>query len=204
MKYLSIDTETTGLDSENHQILEIGIIAEDAKNPLSYEETPKFQAIVQYDEDIVGSPYALTMPRNQEILKILANIPRNESEKIEYFEKHNIVHIDYLAAKMYYWYRNNVKGAITSLDESPIKTNVAGKNFRQFDYEFIKRIPNFFDYFSFNRRYLDLGCFCVNIVDDDVVPNQEECLKRLGINEVVTHEAINDAWQVVLGLREFY
>ena len=48
MKYLSLHTETTGLDRDLDQVIEIGAIIEDTNNPLPFDEIPKFHAIVKY------------------------------------------------------------------------------------------------------------------------------------------------------------
>ena len=70
MKYVSIDTETSGLD-EDRQLLSIGVIFEDTEKKLSFEEIPKFNAIV-IQQKITGSPRALTM--NENIINYLSNI----------------------------------------------------------------------------------------------------------------------------------
>ena len=47
MIYISIDTETTGIDKEKCQVIELGAIIEDTTKPLSFEESPKFECIVE-------------------------------------------------------------------------------------------------------------------------------------------------------------
>ena len=84
MKYLSIDLETTGLDSEKHQILTFSGILEDTANPLDYEDIPKFNIYV-IREEITGSPFAINM--NIDIDKLENNLLDNFSivlEKILY------------------------------------------------------------------------------------------------------------------------
>ena len=58
MKYVSIDIETTGLDPETCQILQVGAVIEDTQNLLPLEELPKFNCIVEHPA-YTGSPYAL-------------------------------------------------------------------------------------------------------------------------------------------------
>lgn len=55
MKYVAIDIETTGLNPETCQILEIGAIAMDGGREVS-----RFQRVVKWDQ-IIGEPYALHM-----------------------------------------------------------------------------------------------------------------------------------------------
>ena len=69
MKYVSIDIETSGLDTENNQILSIGAIVEDTKKKLPFDEIPKFHCIV-LQRSINGSPFALNM--NAEIIKYMS------------------------------------------------------------------------------------------------------------------------------------
>lgn len=72
MKYVSIDIETTGLDREKHQVLEVGAIIEDTNNPLPFDEIPRFKCIIGWEE-LMGSVFAINM--NSRIVKILAEIP---------------------------------------------------------------------------------------------------------------------------------
>ena len=65
MVYISVDIETTGLDPERNQILSIGAIIEDTTKKLSFEEIPKFNAIVLHHE-LTGSPRAITMNKELE------------------------------------------------------------------------------------------------------------------------------------------
>jgi hypothetical protein len=201
MKYLSIDIETTGLDREKHQILEFAAIYEDTHQQLDFDSIAKYRRIILNHGDVIGSPYAITMPHNHEILKILANIPPESSggKCVEYYVSNKIIEIDFLARDFANWY-----SLVTKQLETPFKVNVAGKNFRDFDYEFLKRVPELFKYFKFNRRYIDLGSRIVDFSDDEEIPNQNECLSRLNIHEKVRHDALNDAWQVILALRKTY
>jgi len=71
MKYLSIDTETTGLNSENCQILSIAAVLEDTENTKTpVEDLPHFHYIFRH-EFIQGEPYALNM--NKELIEVIKN-----------------------------------------------------------------------------------------------------------------------------------
>ena len=63
MKYLSIDIETTGLSSENHQILSVGVIVEDTNKKLPFKNIPKFHcAVIQ--EEIRGGLFAIDLNKD--------------------------------------------------------------------------------------------------------------------------------------------
>ena len=65
--YVSIDIETTGLDPDTCQVLEIGAVIHDPAKPLL--ECPTFRACVKHDV-ITGSPRALQM--NARLLEEIA------------------------------------------------------------------------------------------------------------------------------------
>ena len=66
MIYISIDTETTGLNPETCQLLSIGAIVENTEKKLPFDEIPKFHcAILRGERDILqGELYALNMNRD--------------------------------------------------------------------------------------------------------------------------------------------
>ena len=59
MIYVSVDTETTGLESESHKILSIGAIIEDTSKKLTYDQIPKFNCAILHRE-LVDLPLPLT------------------------------------------------------------------------------------------------------------------------------------------------
>ena len=50
MKYVSIDIETTGLDPETCQTIQIGAGIEDTNNPLPIEDLPRFKCLVEHPQ----------------------------------------------------------------------------------------------------------------------------------------------------------
>ena len=61
MPYVSIDIETTGLDPETCQILEIGAVWDNWTKPI--DELPVYHRLV-YHKEYRGSAYALAMNAN--------------------------------------------------------------------------------------------------------------------------------------------
>ena len=93
MKYVSIDTETTGLNPERCQVIEFGAVIDDLSNPQPIVKLPKFQCYIRYPE-YKGSAFALQM--NQKILKTLATDHEDDpiidaidlAEFFEHFQPH--------------------------------------------------------------------------------------------------------------------
>ena len=69
MKYVSIDIETSGLDINTCQILEIGAIVEDCANRLPFDQLPKLKLTIDR-QSVSGQPYAINM--NARIFRLLA------------------------------------------------------------------------------------------------------------------------------------
>ena len=129
--YIAIDIETTGTDEERHQVLEIAAVYN--QQGVDVMSCPHFQALVDPGE-IVGTPYALNM--NARIVSRLAKGEGTRPDVVMY--------------RLMCWVE-------------AIRRNFAvrhfhliGKNIGKFDYQFLKRIPNWReDYFS--HRHLEVG-----------------------------------------------
>lgn len=72
MPYVSIDIETTGLDSATCQTLEVGAVIDDWKTPIDC--LPRFRRVLTY-ETVSGNPYAMAL--NAVLLKFMANAPHD-------------------------------------------------------------------------------------------------------------------------------
>ncbi|HUS50924.1 MAG TPA: hypothetical protein VMZ91_12220, partial [Candidatus Paceibacterota bacterium] len=102
MKILSIDVETTGLDTENCMLLEFGAVVEDTLDVKPINECPSFNCIVENSGLLLGSAFALDM--NKGILEILAGQERLDKEElIEYRKKYGIVKYEDIASQFYYF-----------------------------------------------------------------------------------------------------
>jgi len=210
MKIVSIDLETTGLDPENCQILEFGAIIEDTEKKLPFEELPKFKRVI-YHEEIKGSAFALNM--NVRLLKAIADYKSkcdsfsngkvSQEEIKEYIKSNNITTLKNLASEFYQFLEPNfIEGP--NLRMKKITINVAGKNFGMFDYNFIKHIPEIESVVGFSSRVIDPAILCVDWKNDFRLPGLNDCKQRHGIEGAVTHDALDDAWDVIQVLRKFY
>lgn len=189
MKYLSIDIETTGLDPENDQILEIAMILEDTNLKQSLDQLPKLHIYVLRDTYKGGSKAiemnAHTFKRINELIEDDCN-----TESILCREEH----ID----------ENVVEFFIDNKINKFSKISIAGANLEGFDMKFLKKVLQEDVIDSFNRRAIEPAHFFVDWEKDKKLPTLQECKKRAGIEGDVAHNALDDAWDVIQVLRTQY
>lgn len=183
MKYVSIDIESTGIDSEFCQILSVGAVIEDTENLLPFEKIPKFHAIILRDR-IQGEPFALNM--NKDIIEII-NAKKEVDNAILIKEDELVDHL------ILFFKTNNLQGRIT----------VAGKNYTGFDKKFLEKVEGW-DRLNIHRRVIDPAPLFMNWKEDRELPDLSLCKLRAGISGAVSHSAIEDAWDVVQVLRNKY
>jgi oligoribonuclease (3'-5' exoribonuclease) len=204
MKFVVIDIETTGTNPNDHKIIEFGAVIEDATNVLPIEQLPTFKCIVkQKYGNYNGSAYAINM--NQRIFEILASYDSaktlEEKEKIK--QEHNIIESEDLVKTFVAWVKENYLINNSSKTVCVKNMNIAGKNYATFDKLFIDKV-DYYNEIKYSRRIIDPAILFVDWVNDDELPNLDTCLKRAGINRQVTHNALEDAIDVLLCLRTKY
>jgi hypothetical protein len=172
MKYVSIDLETTGLDAEQCQIIEFGAVYDDLSKPFNVARRV-FHRFVRHPV-YTGEPYALAM--NQKILYTLAA-----------GKDPDICDVKNLADVFHSWLYGFGM-------ELPIV--VAGKNFAGFDKPFLRHVPFFNALNRLHHRCLDPGSMYFDPTRDEVVPSTQECLRRAGLDDTVSHTAVEDAMDV--------
>jgi len=86
----------------------------------------------------------------------------------------------------------------------PFYFNAAGKNFGSFDQKFLERLPRWKQIFRIRNRILDPAILYVDWENDDSLPGLSKCKERGGFNPHVTHNAVDDAMDVVALLRKMY
>lgn len=218
MIYVSIDIETSGLDPVKNSVLSIGAIIEDTEKKLPWNEIPKFDAIVLQNE-IVGSPRALTM--NKKLIENIGDWLEGDTMKkaelsvqtqSEFWEKEDVVKAFYT----FLWNNGfstldspsmHVDGKLKPIIDSrtkPITINVAGKNFGTFDKLFLQELPWWQKLIRTRQRVLDPAILYCDWKNDTALPSLTACKERAGIYGLVTHNALEDAWDVIEVLRKFY
>ena len=223
MLYISIDIETSGLNSESNNVLSIGAIIEDTTKKLPYEQLPKFNVIV-LQHNIQGSPRALTM--NKEIISMMGDYLEGTDEVREILNKNSGYKFyteDEVAKEFYYFLEdngfghgliNNSGGYIQIRDgkqrpamnnaTKPITINVAGKNFGTFDKLFLEELPWWKKLIRTRSRIIDPSILFCDWDEDSALPSLIKCKERANIEGIVTHNALEDAWDVIELLRKKY
>lgn len=231
MKYLSIDLETTGLNPEKYQILTFSAILEDTAKKLSFEECPKLNIYILRDE-IIGSPFAINM--NSKIIASISRYQglKSDDEKSGLSQSLNCIFL-YPQAIPYYFYAwilvhhegrteyllhldpskwrdlKSTEMSIRTISQireivGPITINVAGKNFATFDKKFIDQIEKFYNFVRFRQRVLDPSPLFADWNHDTALPDLTTCKERAGLDPFVSHDSLDDAWDVVQLFRKFY
>ena len=196
MKYVSIDIETTGLDPENCQVLQIGAVIEDTQNVLPLDKLPKFECIVEHSE-YKGSPYALWL--NSNLLKTLGELENIKKDvRLDYRRANNIIPVGTVASAFSMWLMAN---GFEAKDSGSITINAAGKNFATFDKNFLVKLPHWTSKIQMRQRIIDPAIMFVDWKEDFSLPNLNTCIERARLTGEVTHDALKDAIDVVRVIR---
>lgn len=187
MKFLAIDLETTGLDPDNCNVIEIGMIVDDYTKPNNYVDCPKFHCLVRR-QFYTGEPYALGM--HKELFDKISRKLKTDYQILDFQDVH---------VKLFQFLAKNF-----DLDA---KINLAGKNIAGFDIPFLRTLPNIFVgsrfcSFKYRHRTLDPAILYVQPGDAEL-PDLQTCWNRSKQPPMaVRHTALDDAWMVCQLLRE--
>jgi oligoribonuclease (3'-5' exoribonuclease) len=168
-EFLSIDIETTGLDKDTCQIIEIGAIIDDFQKP--HAVPPMFHCYV-VNNTYNGEPYALSM--HSEIFRRMANKTKGYSYWV----------LDHAVLEFNNW--------LDSYSKNGQVWTVTGKNYAGFDDKFLSKHRHW-NQGRLSHRVLDPGSMYFNPLTDTAVPNTAECMRRAGIEGRVAHTALEDA-----------
>ena len=225
MIIISIDIETTGLDPENNHILSIGAIIENTESKLSFDRIPKFHVAILHRE-VRGSLIAINM--NRELIEYISLYQSSETDEekeniikmsgLKFFQEDEVVEefFNFLCLngihsipmeKMLMHHCKEVDGkripCMTS-KMSPTVLTVAGKNFATFDKLFLERLPRWKQAIKIRQRMIDPGVLFTDWKNDETIPNLDKCKQRAKVEGIVTHNALEDAWDVIQLLRTQY
>lgn len=223
MKYISLDTETTGLDPDRHDILEVAMILDDLSisGPAlvgpDFSNLPNFRAVlIHEDMDYLTNPFCARLHTDlwSEIehaapvllgewdsdikgieIPSLAEVSSNASSAM--LIKEGCMYVP--GMHTHYCTPDNLAFAmnewISQFELSRI--TVAGKNAASFDLPFLNsEAYRCRDLIRWSHRILDIGPAFMER-GDSVIPNLEECLRRAGMEPTNLHSAMGDAFDVV-------
>ncbi|WP_026463676.1 exonuclease domain-containing protein [Adhaeribacter aquaticus] len=189
MRYVSIDLETTGTDPDRHQIIEFGAVIENTHKNLELENLPRFKRVVKHPE-YIGMAFALNM--NARIFQELVQ-PTGSTQ---------VCAANELAEQFKDFLVNN---GFDAEEKGYVRITAAGKNFGTFDLQFLNKLTNWLDHIRISHKILDPTMYYINYQEDEALPSLEECKKRAGFEDAtVTHDALDDALDVVRLLRQQY
>lgn len=176
--------ETTGVDPQTCDIIEFAAVLDDLNDIRPINLLPKFHCYFAKDS-FVGEPFALSM--HGDIFRRIAGRS----------EEFNRKQYNYCSAEKFgnsfktFLVKNGYKE-----EHDKVAINAAGKNFGSFDLQFLKHKTDFLKHINVRSRILDPGILYVNN-NDESIPGMSECKKRAGLNEEVSHNAMDDAFDVV-------
>lgn len=182
MRYLSIDLETTGLDPKTCDILEIGAYLEDTDDVHTRDQLPCFHRYI-WRESYRGDPYALAM--NGHIFKKILELKKTNDP---------LLIVPDLLTDHFLQFMVDYRGYWPSHSQPMV---IAGKNVSGFDLRFLDQMPRWAAMTRFHHRVIDPGMMYFDPRNDQVPPDLKECKKRANLPEHVSHEALDDAWDVI-------
>lgn len=229
MKYISLDIETTGLDKNKNQIVEVGAVLDEIGSTTPIEELPKFRAVLLHDEIVMGS-YCANLHRD--LWAEILHLPKIKGA--DHLSEHRFLfacvldkgrlfvpthHLNmtnktytqndpwtfYCYPEMFETLFNRWLSEVCPdfIIGRSMKTNinVAGKNPGTFDIPFLEALPGWQGLVKFHRRVLDPASHCI-LPEDEHIPDLQECLKRCGLEGTVQHTAVDDAIDIIRVIRQ--
>lgn len=194
MKYASIDLEGTGLDTTLSDIVEIGIVLDDLTERKPIDKLPTFHAYISKSR-YNGESFALSM--HPTIFRRIGLY-----QKFGRYHKEIVGYNFYTPAKLAVAIKKFLVDNGYEIKMDKITFNVGGKNFNGYDRGMLlKDVPDFAKHLTMRARALDPAILFYE-EGDEVLPSLSECLKRAGLNSVVSHTALEDAFQVVELIRK--
>lgn len=180
MKYISLDVETTCLNPNPKNLLMVSMVIEDTKNVKPLNELPHFTCFID-QEEFKGSAFALAL--NHWILDIISGRSENT--------------YGFPIYKSSEWFDHAIKFIDSNFEDG--KANLAGKNAAVFDYQFL---PHHIQK-KFRSRIIDPGSVFVDWSKDSLM-GLGELKKSLKLDSYVSHNAYEDALDVIRLLRQSY
>lgn len=193
--YVSIDIETTGVDTARAQILEIAAVIDDGRTPI--EQLPRYEAIIAHKEFMYATPYAMNL-NNGLIQRILKGEGISQEEALKGF----VMFLNEASSCANRWDEDHGKKPTS-------RVSLAGKNAAVFDIPIIDEQTSMVSGYlnemfraCKNHRVIDAGNMFFKYFG--YIPTLEEIKKFMKDESPVTHRALDDALDVVKAVRFAY
>lgn len=182
--FVSVDIETTGLDSGMCQIIQFGAVYDTGIGSIDSQQRIEF--LVRHPRYVFDGPFAAVM--NHGLFVRLKTI--EENLKKGHPTEEYVDGLDGLVRRFDFWLRNQCRWDGFS------KLTMAGKNYATFDRMFLRRSQKYRE-LPIHHRTLDPGSMFYDMRHDiEGPPSTEECMRRAGLVGTVKHEALDDALNV--------
>ncbi len=190
MKYVALDIETTGLDPQKDQILQIAMVLEDTTAPqVHVEDLPTFERVIRHPR-LSGDPAALAM--NAGLISAMAEYNFEERRILHLGRKIDVsMNLSSVIYDLNIWFYDHF------FDKKPI---IAGKNVGSFDLQFMgedfrKRV---------HYRSIEVGSVMLGAEPSRWLEDKPPSLNDLLHDKDVAHDALEDARDVIRVLRRSY
>ena len=186
---MSIDVETTGLDTQHNELLAIGIVIDEHQKSL--EDLEKIYIV--FDKDTLRYCDVFALAMNADLLRDMKNkcvtTPLPPRTLVKFKKEEEVTR-----------YLQDIFLAYGATPEN--KITLAGKNIGKFDYHFLRHLPWWKEKCEplINHRFVDLGSLFWNPFASKV-PDLIGCKNLCYITDPVSHNAVDDALDVVKCIR---
>lgn len=202
--YVSMDCESTGIEIANVDILQVGAVIDriphdlDPKKLTPLNKLPTFMCYFLPPNGIFkGEPQGLAM--NAKILQTIAD--KSKIIKEDPSKKDLFVHPQKFGSKFKQWllkYENELR-----YEKDKVYTLVAGKNFDKYDRQLLSVKTDLDKHVIFRGAAIDPGILMLQ-PGMKKIPSLFECKEISNVKGIVTHDALDDAFDVIECLRKHY
>lgn len=195
MRFVSVDIETTGLNPEKHEVIEVGAVVVDTMND-NLDNAARMRFLIPAEDYLVNAYCAKLHYDLWQELSVIKNPDQYVSNGN--YRNYRGQCPGYKFGEVFSkWCTENGIGIA-----GPIAAG--GKNFSSFDKVFLEKLPNFTKEVRFMHRAFDPAPL-FTLATDATLPNLDTCLKRAGIPKQTDHTALADALCVgelaIIGLK---
>lgn len=200
MRFVSIDVETTGFDPVENQVIEFAAVIEDTSLERDVDDLPFFHCYVVHDEynwlrdasNFDGNSKSdSTFEMNKDIFEKIKNR--------EDYPNDLFLNSDEVVDGFVSFLEDN---GFSRSDDGVFELVGAGKNIMVFDKPFLNELSGWSDNIRLRHRSIDPTVLYIRWDEDDVPPSFQECLDRAGFDKTVSHNALDDARDVIKLVRK--